>query len=958
MDRKITEIFSPNPVVVTQNTTVEKCISTMRDKRISCLVICDDKIPVGIYTESDIVHTLNSGEEFKKNPIRHYMSAPVLTANHTSSVFEVSYTLTKHNIRHMVITNDAGEALGVVTQTDIIAHMGIEHFMGARTINSVMSKNNVTASRETPVRKAIAQMGCYGSDCVLVEDDGQAIGILTERDIATLIMGEKDLNQLVMEDVMTSPVVTVQSDISTLKAVEIMNANKMRRLVVVSPKDETLGVLLQDNIVRELESNYIDFLKQVLLDTDQSLNEAQENVRINSSHLKNILRSSTDMAIIATDLDLKITYLNPEAERIYKTTSNASVGTPLISLFEDGEMALKNNCDIKRRITDNKIYTFNHSRHSGDDLFHIESRITAIKDNDNTLLGYTLLSRDVTQRQISEEKLLLASHVYENAIEGIIVTNAQNKIISVNPAFTRITGYTEEDVIGKNPNILQSNRQQPAFYKQMWETLARTGAWQGEIWNRRKDGETYPERLTISTVKDSNGEVSRYIAVFYDITDIKKHEEEIRYQAFHDPLTGLPNRLLFHDRLTQAIAHCKRKKTGLTTMFLDIDNFKNLNDSLGHYAGDQFLTEIAHRMKECLREDDTVSRLGGDEFTILIEEGDDPHKAATIAQKLLDLFKEPFDIKGKSLYLGVSIGIAFYPNNGETAEELIKNADTAMYQAKNEGKNNFQFFHSTMEERIRHRISLETSLRQALSNNEFKVNYQPIIDLKSPENLALEVLLRWSKPYENQIMTPNHFIPVAEESGAIIPIGEWVLEQACSQAADWIARGHKNISVSVNLSARQFKDKHLIKTIERILEESSLSPQYLNIEITETVMMEDTDSSIRTLKYLKDKGIGIHVDDFGTGYSSFVYLKKFPIDVVKLDHTFMHDVVTNRDSGNLAAGMISMARGLRLKVVAEGIETKEQLDFLMEHGCDKAQGFLFHKPLSALEAEAYFDSVK
>jgi len=555
------------------------------------------------------------------------------------------------------------------------------------------------------------------------------------------------------------------------------------------------------------------------------------------------------------------------------------------------------------------------------------------------------------ERKQSEEKLMLASHVYENTIEGIMVTDAKGRILSVNPAFTAITGYSTQEVVGKTPRLLKSNKHGQSFYKQMWKSIITQGSWKGEIWNRRKSGEIYPERLTISTIKDSDGNAIRYTAIFYDITDIKESEDKIRHRAFHDPLTELPNRLLFQDRLRQAIAHAKRSSDQLAIMFMDVDHFKNLNDSLGHHMGDIFLHQLATQLTQIIRIEDTVSRMGGDEFTILLTQISSEADAASIANKILTLFKTPFDLGGHNIHLGASVGIALYPNDGDNPDTLIRNADTAMYHAKEQGRNNYQFFTTEMESRVRERVILEADLRKGLERGEFRLYYQPIYSLETEAIMGFEALIRWQHP-DSGFMSPAKFIPIAEERGLIIPIGEWVLRRACRQLDKWSRQNDKPLHMSINISAHQFTKKEFIHTINDILSKSTFAPEQLIFEITETAMMDNLGHTIQTLKQLRAMGIQIAMDDFGTGYSSFTYLKHLPIDILKLDHIFMRDVMHDPDSAEIAASIIDLAKKLRLNVIAEGIETTEQLGFLKSHRCARGQGFLFSRPLPQDEAEA------
>ncbi|MFC1747789.1 EAL domain-containing protein [Pseudomonadota bacterium] len=943
MDRRISNIYTVNPLTVESNTSIHNCIDLMRKNRISCLIVCDEKKPVGIYTEADIVRSLNKEIDYHSATIRELMSAPIITATDDINVFEATYLMTSNNIRHLVITNKVGDLAGIVTQTDVIAHYGEDYFIGAKSVNNVMTKKILLVDIKEVLHEVVNQMENYTAGCAIAVEKNRPVGILTERDMAALIIKEADINSLIMEEVMTNPVITVPISMSTFDAIGTMNRYKVRRIVAVNEEGEIAGVLIQEDIIRDLERNYVEFLKEVLWERDQKLAITQQEYQTQSSRLDSLLNSSLDMSVIVTDVKFNVVYLNHDGAMMFQVGKEKKIGMPLDHILCCDSVNEQSLTQVRDEVAKKGEYWFIHMRNEDQCLHHIESRLTPIFEQ-GELVGYTVVSRDITDKLHTEKRLLLASHVFECAIEGIMVTDADGTIQLVNPAFTSITGYLEKEAVGKNPRILQSSRQAPEFYEKMWSTILSTGRWQGEIWNRRKSGEVYPSRLTITSVKDLNGNVIQYTAVFYDITDIKEKEEKINHRAYHDPLTELPNRLLFKDRLEQAITHARRSSTVLAVMFIDIDHFKRLNDTQGHQVGDQFLQLISSELRGLLREEDTVSRFAGDEFTILLAANNNLEHAVIVAQKILNLFSKPFQIKNNEVYLGVSIGIACYPNDGNNPDMLIKNADTAMYHAKENGRNRFQVFEQEMEIRIKQRVSLESELRKALGNDQLDIHYQPIVNLHSRKITSIEALLRWDNA--NKEVSPEQFIPIAEESGLIVPIGKWVLQQTCRRISEWQIDDVTGLAVSVNISARQFREKELLTTIERILIETEINPEQLHIEITETSVMEDMDRSIAILNGLKELGIQILLDDFGTGYSSLTCLQRFPVDVLKLDHTFIHSIDQDADAARLAAGIISMAKDLRLEVVAEGVENEAQLKFLEDHGCDMVQGYLFHKPLT------------
>ncbi|HEC12681.1 MAG TPA: EAL domain-containing protein [Acidiferrobacteraceae bacterium] len=546
------------------------------------------------------------------------------------------------------------------------------------------------------------------------------------------------------------------------------------------------------------------------------------------------------------------------------------------------------------------------------------------------------------------------TRVFESTIEGIMITDTRGVIRVANPAFTAITGYEADEVIGQTAKILHSGRQDKQFYKDMWQSLLDTGHWQGEIWNRRKSGEVYPELLAITEITDSYGRAVQYVALFNDITEQKKNEERIAHQVYHDALTGLPNRLLFYDRLDIALAHVKRNGQKLAVMFLDMDRFKNVNDSLGHSAGDLLLQRTAERLTQNIRKEDTVARLGGDEFTVLLSQLTNVGSAAEVAEKILDAFKRPMNIDGHELFITASIGISIYPDDAQQAESLMKNADAAMYRAKDCGRNNYQFYSPAMNARALERLALESKLRFALQRGEFMLHYQPQMDLYTGQIIGMEVLLRWNTK-DWGLVSPAEFIPLLEETGLILPVGEWVLQQACAQNSAWQADGYPPMCIAVNLSARQFVQQNLVRSITDILERTGLAAQYLELEITESIMMDAVSAKLKVLQALKATGLQIAVDDFGTGYSSLSYLKRFPIDTIKIDQSFVRDMTRDPADVAIVETVIALAHNLKHKVIAEGVETQEQLALLRRLGCDEIQGYLLSRPLSAEVMSEWLD---
>ena len=578
-------------------------------------------------------------------------------------------------------------------------------------------------------------------------------------------------------------------------------------------------------------------------------------------------------------------------------------------------------------------------------------------DGDNTDISDMAQSFNalLESLQHANKRLNLFARVFENSHEGVPITDAERKIVAINPAFTQVTGYTQEDVIGQNPKLMSSGRQTPEFYRAMWDSIDGTGQWQGEIWDRRKNGEIYPQWLSIGTLRDEGGKVVNYISIFNDITERKESERHIQFMAHYDALTKLPNRALFGDRLAQALATARRSGKKAALLFLDLDRFKSINDSLGHQPGDLLLQSVAARLKSCVREMDTVCRQGGDEFIVLLSEIDKMEDAAHIALKIVEAMSKEHFVGGSNLIITCSIGISIYPDDAVDGSLLIKNADAAMYHAKESGRNNFQFFTPDMNAEASERLALESDLRRAVQHEEFLLHYQPQIDNRSGKIIGMEALIRWRHP-DKGMVSPARFIPIAEYCGLINAMGEWVLKTACIQNRKWQDEGLLNVPVAVNISALQFHQKNFKETVARILRESGLAPGYLELEITEGVTVREIEATVRLLNELKQMGVLISIDDFGTGYSSLSYLKRFPIDKLKIDQSFVRDISTDADDAAIVQTIISMGHGLRLKVIAEGVETAEQLAFLKQWQCDEIQGYYFSKPLAADEFAEYVKS--
>ena len=656
----------------------------------------------------------------------------------------------------------------------------------------------------------------------------------------------------------------------------------------------------------------------------------------------------SDDAIISTDMGGTVMSWNRGAERIYGYSAIEALGRH-ISFCYPPEKSTKVHGFLQRVANGEAIERFDTQRVTKNGtIIDVSLSISAIKDCTGQIVGGSGIARDVTARRRTARQLQLQSAALGAAANGIVITDRQGTILWANHAFTTMTGYSEEEVLGKNPRILKSGEQPESYYKELWSTISSGKVWKGEMVNRRKDGTTYNEEMTITAVslEDIGHPTNTYfIAIKQDITQRKAAEKQVQSLAYYDALTVLPNRILLQDRLTKALASARRQKGKVALLFLDLDEFKDINDSLGHSVGDLVLKEVAERLKKWAREQDTVARVGGDEFLIVLTAVKDISDAAVAAERLRDTMTAEFDVQGRSLGISCSVGISIFPEHGTDGETLIKNADAAMYSAKASGRNNFQFFTKDMNAQAVERLTLESSLRLALANKEFFLVYQPQIEIATGRIIGLEALLRWQHP-QLGLVPPDKFIGIAENSGLIVPIGEWVLRTACSQARKWQDQGLPPLWMAVNVSAVQFRQAGFCELIRRVLHETGLAPQYLELELTESLLLSNADVMFLVLQELRAMGLKLAIDDFGTGYSSLSYLRQFPVGRLKIDRSFIRDIVVNPDDAAIATAIIGMAKNLSLKVIAEGVEDEAQMTFLRERQCDEIQGYYFSKPLA------------
>jgi diguanylate cyclase (GGDEF)-like protein/PAS domain S-box-containing protein len=661
-------------------------------------------------------------------------------------------------------------------------------------------------------------------------------------------------------------------------------------------------------------------------------------------------------SVISMDLGGYITGWNRSAEQMFGYTAAEALGKHILFLYADPDAEDDSEgfhdaflehggreLEVRRR------------RKSGE-IFWASLQLSLLRDGNGEPTGLIGYLSDITERIENEKTMRLQSRIFEHSAEGILITDARHRILSVNPAFCTITGYAESEVVGHPQGILRSDMHTEGFYREVWGHVEREGSWHGEIWGSRKDGSDFPCWASVSLVRNREGEVCNYFSIFTDITERKKAEERIHYLAYYDGLTGLPNRAMLYKLIDQALVEARRNRLHGALLFVDLNRFKPINDTLGHAVGDNLLQEVAKRLRAAVRSEDVVARLGGDEFIVALFDITRREHAAVVAQKLLTALEPPIRIEGHEFQIGAAIGISVYPRDGFETETLLRMADIAMYRAKQTGHDCYVFYSHEMNQRALEHLKIEAGLRHAIDHGELLLHYQPKVEIESGCIVGVEALVRWMHP-ERGLVSPAEFVPVAEESGLIVRLSAWVLEEALRQASAWQIAGMPAIKVAINLSARDFSPG-LAKRVEELLARHDVAPQWLELEITEGMLTHSSDDVIAMMDALAGMGVTLALDDFGTGYSSLAYLKRFPIDTLKIDQSFVRGIPHDGNDCAIAGAIVSMAQRLGHRVIAEGVETMAQLGFLKSLGCQEIQGYLFSPPVPADRLEAMLHEKK
>ncbi len=821
-------------------------------------------------------------------------------------------------------------------------------------VREIVQTELLTCPPQTRLCEAARLMRGRPCSSILVVEEGRPVGIWTEHDATRLDFNRLESFDVAISEVMSAPLKTIPSDLTLNEVAFRFREEGVRHFIVEGPANELLGMVTQSDVtLRHGVEHYLTLravdaaMRGAFLRLAGEETVAELAVRMQESKADAAIVDMPDgRKGIITERDL--IRLVAERQRCDRLASVASA--PLITISRESSLLSARNLLEQRGVRHLGVVD---ERGEVVGLLSLSDILGILQHEYVHHLTEALKERD-QQLIRSRKDLLLAKQVIETSINAIMVTDAEGRIESINPAFTHITGYQPDEVLGRRPGeLLKSGRMDADFYRSMWQSLERHGFWEGEIWNRRKNGEVYPEWLTINVIRDEAGAVVQYAAIFNDISERKRAEERIRNLAYFDVLTGLPNRRLFEDRLGMAIASAHRHGHRSAILFLDLDLFKRINDTLGHAAGDEVLMEMSRRLESVRREDDTAARIAGDEFVLLMHEIPDEQAAAKLAERIIDEVQRPFLVGGHELYVTTSIGISLYPDDGSDAEALMQAADLAMYQAKEQGRNSYHLYSPEMNTRSHEKMNMEKALREAVETDGFSLVYQVKVDFSTGLINGVEALLRWIHPEIGSI-SPARFVPLAERMGLIPKLGEWVMCTACRQAAEWRALGLPPVRMAVNLSSLQFADGQLPELVGSVLARCALDADLLELEFHENTLMQHAETIGESLEALHTMGVHLSLDDFGSGFSSLNLLRRLPIGTLKIDRSIVQGLPDQIEDVDVARLIIEVAHSLGMRAVAEGVENPRQADFLRARRCDGLQGYLVSRPVTAEDMISLF----
>jgi diguanylate cyclase (GGDEF)-like protein/PAS domain S-box-containing protein len=945
VDVTLGQLMSASVRAVAPDMDLAEAAWLMSDSPFSCLVVQQQERLLGILTERDMV-TLLHDRVVLSTPVSEIMTSPVITAYAGDTFRDGLLLMRQYGLHHLVVTDDKGKVCGVISESDMRSHLGMGIVGKMQSLHTAMDRQSPKFSPDTPVVAALQRMVFERWDYVVATRDDIPLGILTERDIPRLMNNQADVSALTLQQVMSSHLTTIPVDSGLFEAVRMMTESSLRHLVVIDQQGLYLGVISQQGLLERVGLELIGDSLHELEALRAGRKVAEQELREREEIYRTLVNQAADAIVLIDSETLKFAEFNAVAHEGLGYTREEFGVLTLADL--QAELTLD---QVRRRISQhvdkggNNLLEIAHQRKDGSvRLTQVSSRAVRIHGNVYLLAIW----RDITERKKAEEQIKLAASVFHDANEGILITDAQGTVLEVNRAFSVITGFQRDDVIGQTPRILKSGRQKSEFYNKMWKLLLQTDHWSGEIWNRRKSGEEYPQQLSISAVKDATGTTTHYVGIITDITEHKEQQEQIERLAYYDALTRLPNRVLLADRMQQAIARADRMHRIVAVCYLDLDGFKPINDRYGHKAGDSVLTEISKRLQEFIRTEDTVARLGGDEFVMLLTYLSSEQESEPIIARVLEIVTKPCELhNGIKVSVSASVGVTFYPTDHNDSDVLLRHADQAMYQAKQLGRNRMHFFDPQYDQQTRQLRELKTKVHAGLARGDFILYWQPKVDLVRGHVVGAEALLRW-KQADDSVALPGTFLPQLENDDLIVEIGDYVIGEGVATLCRWHELGLE-LSASVNVAARQMLSPEFMPKLRKALEGHAGIGARLELEILETAALEDLDNVKRLINECRALGVSTALDDFGTGYSSMTYLRHLPVDTVKIDQSFVRDMLDNSDDLAIVQGILGLSKAFGKISVAEGVELNKHLAVLQNMGCHIAQGYAIGYPMPEQE---------
>jgi len=920
-------------VTCPSDTLIRNVIQRFNEQKIGSILVEDNQEIIGIWTRTDFVKLDITQPDILSQPIKMVMNSPVCRIHQDELISSATFLFHKMKIRHLLVVDQSGEGVGVLSELDLVNAKQSDSFLDGILLKELISGHLNWVMADAKLADVMSIMASKSVDALVVKDEN-AQGLISVRDLLKHFAEEGELGQLPVRELASWPLKSVSELQSLANVRRLMIENNIHHLGVEKASGELVGLISFSELLQHIEENFHYHASKSIKEKEQRILEAETLYR-------DLLTMSSDGILIHQNH--KIAFANQEMMRMLGYDEKT-----LLSLTLEAIIPNKNRQEILACMDDNDHHHPSTSMH---ELLCQDGRLCQVQMTHKPITyhaepAHLIVVSDLTFLAENERFQMLTRSVFDNAGEGIVVTDVENRFVLVNKKFEEITGYVFSEVVGKNPVLLSSGQHNRAFYETMWQTLKQDGVWQGEIWNRKKDGTVYPEWLTINEVRDKAGRLIHYVGLMNDLSQQKATEQEINRLSFYDILTGLPNVSLFKNRLQQAINKSRNETKQVALLIVDIARFKTINDAVGYEYGDQLLKNVSLRLNQMLDSEDSVARLGADNFLILLESIVHKNEVSEFAERLLTLFKAPFDIGRQHHVLDVKVGIAISSQDGDQALDLMKSADEALFEAKKAPHSQYAYHTSALTESTTEVFYFENALRKAVDQGQLVAYYQPQVALESGDIIGAEALVRWIHPDLGVVM-PNKFIDIAESTGLIIPLGRTMLLQACQQWFKWHDQGLSLQRISVNVSTVQLTHPGFVETVAEVLQLTGLDAKVLELEVTESFLLQNEQAGIDMLHQLKELCVKLAMDDFGTGFSSLSYLKKLPLDQLKIDQSFISSLPDDKEDIAIVDAIIAVGNAVGVEVIAEGVENLTQVAYLLEKGCRLGQGYCYSRPIDA-----------